>query len=561
MTDTGGGTLTITISGILATASAEGNLSVTVGGVGIDSATGPEGDVVSVATGVPVGTVSVTGPTTLTKVGVDGTNSVDIVLAESTYGSISRANFLETTTSTGTETQEAYFRVTPTNADIDDVTLFVGYDSGAPTFGEPCEVESAGAAAWVCIVSTESSALLAGTDTVTVTVDYTADGIVGDTVSFAVDGNAAIEGTVDAATIVIATTATSGALPILEEGSTEAQLISTLTITENAAGSIEAGVFRLIAPAGIVFDDEITDPDADWWIMDTFGPSDTLVMGIAGGTQVLEDIYVKVDESVSGYISFEIVDGDGTGDDGENCCTNITPESIDLAYADKSLTAIDAGADVAVNIGYSASNDVSGGLGPWTVGSGSTPTATVTLVGGVVTVTGVAAGAATITLTDALGGTDSFVATVSAPTAIPASVKGATGAARTGASFLTGATADGGNTYGDTFTTADDVTIVGTVNVDPVDQDLDGAIHIAIKSDNADGVTLSYLDEDGVFMTWDPAGLPGAHIVAEPLTASYDVTIYSGTFAAGTYRIALAYTNENGDLVYTGKAIVITVTE
>ena len=62
-------------------------------------------------------------------------------------------------------------------------------------------------------------------------------------------------------------------------------------------------------------------------------------------------------------------------------------------------------------------------------------------------------------------------------------------------------------------------------------------------------------------MTWDPAGLPGAHIVAEPLAASYDVTIYSGTFAAGTYRIALAYTNANGDLVYTGKAIVVTVTE
>ena len=565
------GTKTVTISGVKATVSANGNVSMTVTG-GLP--TSPN-STFAVATGVPVGTVSVAGPTTLTKLGDKGAGTTAVTLTESTYGSISRANYSDTTTSTttssGSATQEAYFRVTPANAKITSVSLTTTLTyaaAGDPTFNAAgangvCKVEAVGAAAWICTVFTESTSLTKpGTDTVTVDIAYTADGAVGDTVSFALDGNAAVEGSVDAATIVIATTAKSvGALPILSEGSTSAQAAGTLNISENSTNAIGTGYFRLIAPAGVVFAAPYPNPDVVLGTatiaVDTFAPNDTLVIWTPGTPSITITPNVIVADSVMGYISFDIVDGDIDA----NSKTSITAESVDLAYADKSLTALDAGAAVAVNIGYSKSNDVDGGLAPYTVASSSDATATVVVGDGEVTVTGVAAGAATITLTDALGGTDTFVATVSAPAAIPAAVKAAKGATRTGASFLTGATADGGNTFADTFTTADDVTIVGTVNVDAVDQGLDGAIHVAIKSDNADGVTLSYLDEDSVFMTWDPAGLPGAHIVAEPLAASYNVTIYSGTFAAGTYRIALAYTNENGDIVYTGKAIVVTVTE
>ena len=57
-----GGTRAMTISGIKAKGTATGDLTITVGGATIDSQYGPAGDEIVVATGVAVGTVSVTGP-------------------------------------------------------------------------------------------------------------------------------------------------------------------------------------------------------------------------------------------------------------------------------------------------------------------------------------------------------------------------------------------------------------------------------------------------------------------------------------------------------------------
>jgi hypothetical protein len=174
-----------------------------------------------------------------------------------------------------------------------------------------------------------------------------------------------------------------------------------------------------------------------------------------------------------------------------------------------------------------------------------------------VKVAGKAAGVSTITVTDGLGGSDTYVVTVSAGAAQTSAAKVV---GSSSASFAGGASSDGGATFTDTFAAGDDVTIVGTINVEAAHQGLDGAIHVAVLSVTAEGSTLAYLDEDGNFAEWNPAaGLPGAYIVAEPLGSTYNVTVFSGELAAGTHRVALAYTTENGDLVYAPKAIVITV--
>ena len=562
-----GGSDTLTISGItgIADLDASGSLSVTV-----DSETlyGPKDDVLTVATAVPVGSVSVSVSSKQVKdVGPDGYSATSVItLEESTYGSITTAN----ATSTGISSQDAYFRLTPTNANITAIAISdTGYAAGtSPTIAvtTACYDEAAPvtSGAWICEVEGESTAVVPGTSTVSVSVTYTTDDAsVGDNVTIAIDGNSAVEGEVTVANVEISTTAdVTGVIPDIDPGDLSATSLGTLVITENFANAIDAGgtkSIRIIAPAGVSFQDAASVNSAvvgTATITATFNPNDTLIVQVASDT-ITVNAKAIIADGLSGLQTFSIVDGDIDGLNG----AGVTTETVELAYAGL-LDAVDAGDDGDVNVGFTVSNATAGGLAPYTATSSSDATATASVSGSTVTVEGVAAGAATITVTDALGASDTYAVTVSVGATIPNAVNAVKGAdGRTGASFLTGASSDGGATYTDTFTTADDITIVATVNVDAVDQGLNGAIHVAIKSDNTDGVSLSYLDEDSVFMTWDPAGLPGAHIVAEPLAASYNVTIYSGTFAAGTYRIALAYTNENDDIVYTGKAIEITVTE
>ena len=114
------GTRAITISGIKAKATATGDLSFTVGGATIDSQFGPAGDKIVVAKGVPVGTVSVTGPTKLIKVGpgkvTNGVNAA-VKLAETTYGSITKASI--------GQSEVAYISVTPSAGKLTAVTIAV----------------------------------------------------------------------------------------------------------------------------------------------------------------------------------------------------------------------------------------------------------------------------------------------------------------------------------------------------------------------------------------------------------------------------------------------------
>jgi len=549
---------TITIAGIEATASALGALSITVGGVGIDSDYGPKGDVIQVAEGISVGTVSVAGPKTLAKVGPKTTGATTaLTLKETTYGSLTRS----AATTGSTDSTKAYIRITPTNAKITAVATSTSYNAGAPTFAA-CTAESVTSTAWVCEVTAESSALVAGTDTITVTPTWSSNGAVGDTVSFAVDGNAGVDGSANGASISVTSTSKTGVVPQVTIGSADTQSAAAITITRNFVGGITEGDFRLIAPAGVKFASNTfkTAGGATATVTaSTFNTNDTLVIATPTTPSVTFTPKIIVSADVTaGDISFDIVDGNIDG----NRKTGITGESLNAAYAVDKITALSGGADISVGANFSSTNAITGGVGTKTAKSSATGVATVAVDGDSITVTGVAAGAATITVTDALGATDAVAVTVTAAAQTAGKAgKALDGSALpTGTAFAAGASKDGGATQATEFTTADTVEIVATVTVGTDFVGKAGGIHVALATIDGSDKTFSFLNEDSNYETWDISGLPGVHIDAEALAASYNISLYSGKLAAGTYRFALAYSS-GGNVYFTGKAIQLTVTE
>jgi len=560
------GTRAITISGIKAKATATGDLSFTVGGAKIDSQFGPAGDKIVVAKGVPVGTVSVTGPTKLIKVGpgkvTNGVNAA-VKLAETTYGSISKASI--------GQSEVAYISVTPSAGKLTAVTIAVTASwTGEPTFlnSGACAVETTGSKKYICKINAESTALpLPGTNTVTITAAVSGEGaVVGDTISLEIGGNVAVSGTVDVATVLeSSSTKVTGGITQVKEGLTETQKVSGFTISQSFNNSLADGKFRILAPQGVAFAEPLPSSKAggsSTVIVSTFNPNDTLLMSSntlgATGTITVTAPSVLIAGSISGNIEFSLIDGDTSG----KLKTGLVGDSLTLAYADKSLTALTGGKDVALKVDYSKTQEIKGGLvgDGYTVKSSSTPTVSVSVNGSIMTIKGVAAGAANITVTDSLGQTDVVAVTVEAGAAIPAAAKATKGAGdRTGVTFGAGASSDGGATYGTTFSADDAVTIIATVGVDATDVGKAGAIHVAGK---LAGGSFVYLDEDGLFATWNPlAGLPGATVVTDSLKASYTVTVVNASkLPVGKHRFALAYST-GGKVIYTGKALEITITE
>jgi hypothetical protein len=135
------------------------------------------------------------------------------------------------------------------------------------------------------------------------------------------------------------------------------------------------------------------------------------------------------------------------------------------------------------------------------------------------------------------------------------------GGSSSDASFESGASANDGAKTGTDFSSSDDVTIVGTINIDPDDQGQAGDIYVVLLSVNADGVVFSFLNEDGNYEAWDlPVPGLGAHISTDSLNEVYFVTVNTGTLQPGTYRVALAY-SQGAKLVYAPKAIVVKTTD
>jgi hypothetical protein len=517
----------------------------------------PNGVNVTLATATALGTVEVTGPKLLSKTGPTGSTVTNTVtLKETTYGAV---NLDEKT-----DVQSSYISVTPSaNATITAVALsYKNYAAGAtPTIGACTKATGTTDGSYICVVTGESTAVTAGTSTISVAVDIAAKTTaeIGSTLDVTLGGNAGVSGSVSLASVMLATTTTAGAVPDIKPGSTSAASLASVTIKENYTGAITVGKsFRLLAPAGVAFQNaaavEASTTVGTATITATFNPNDTLVIQ-PSSSSISFTAKAVVASGVAGMQEFKLIDGDINGTSG----VGLTEETLVLAYADGTLKALDAGSALSLAVGFSDHNAVSGGLADYTVKSSDSAIATAEIVGSNVVVKGVAAGAATITVTDHLGATDSFVATVVAGAAQPEAAKVVGGA--DDVSFSGGASSDNGVTFGTEFTTSDVVTVVVTANIAEEDQGKAGAVHVAVQSKTADGNTITYLDEDGVFQTWDLKGLPGAAIVTESFGASHDVTVYSGTMAAGTHRIAVAYTTEDGKLIYAPKAVVITVTE
>jgi len=569
----GSATKTVTISGIKATAtsSATGDLSMTVGSPSDpDKSTAPNNSLV-VGKAVALGTVTVAGPKTLSTTGPSASAVTStITFKESTYGALSQA--------AKTQVQDAFFRITPNAAEIKAITIsYSNYDVGkTPTIGvtQACAAETnVTTKAWICKVEGESSKVTPTTSTISIAINYAAtkDAVIGGKITMTIDGNSNVSGTADVANVGLATTATKtkGVITDVKPGNTDSVAFAKVTIEEKFPGAVTANkYFRLLAPQGVAFQDVSatlsSSPGINTaTITSTFNPNDTLVMSTKTTATVVFTPRGILASGNTGFQPFTLIDGDIEG----KRKSGISGETIMLAYGDGTLEKLDAGENAAVNVGFAVQNTVKGGLNMgdyvYSVKSSDATIGSPTIsAAGVVTVTGKKAGNATITVTDGLNATDTYVVTVGTGATQPNATKGAVPASST-ATFTSGASSDGGTSYATEFTTADDVTLVGTVNIAVADQGKDGEIYVAVLSKFDSGSTvLAYIDEAGNPQTWDQtiAGL-GSHIVAAPLGASYNVIIYSGTLTAGTYRVALAYSTEDGHFVYTDKAMVITVTE
>jgi hypothetical protein len=478
-------------------------------------------------------------------------------MTESTYGALTTIN--------KSDVQSAYFLVTPSNAKISSISVTTtNYGSSGPSV--LCAAQTGvTTGAWVCTVSAESSAL-PKTPTISVVIGATtsAKAAVGSDVVMTFDGNAGVSGTATMASVVLTTKATKGEVPDLTPGSLEAKALAPVTISEAFTGAMTSTVgssIRLIAPAGVAFQDAASVVTGSKGtvgtatITSTFSPNDTLVMNRIITSTIKFTPKAVIASGVKGWLSFSIVDGDIDG----KKLSNITNETIMMAYADGTLGKVDAGADATVNIGFQVSNTADGGLAPYTVKSSDSAIASVALHGDVVTVTGKAAGNATVTVTDELGGSDTYVVTVSAGATQPEpgkttkTIDGST----SDATFSGGASLDGGATYTSEITTADDVSIMATINVDPADQGSAGAIHALVLSP-AGFLTL---EEDGSWVPWDGT-LGGIATYSEETALGdvYYVPLYNGTIAApGKWRFAVAYTTEDGKLVFNTKVANLTV--
>jgi hypothetical protein len=566
----GGTTKTITITGLQAkaTATAAGTLSVTVTG---SQAKAPDKVAVEVATASARGTVSATlkaGEATK-KTGPGGASvTSNLVLVESTYGALTIAE--------ETQSTKAYFTVTPSsNAKISTITTtFSGYDAGNTPTISTCQAETATSLVYVCQVTAESKTLVqAGTTTISpeirlaVTYAASAKAEIGSDVVLTLGGNAGLSGEIKVASVGQTTkAAVTGAVPDVKPGSLTAASLATVTITElftNAVTNTVGSSFRVIAPAGAAFQDAAAIQASSTTvgtatISSTFRPNDTLTLtrvGTATITFTAKAIFSA--DAASGLASFDIVDGDING----KSLSNIAAATLELAYVDGTLEKLDAGKAAAVNVGFSVSNTVEGGLAPYTVASSASTIATATVSGSAVSVEGVAAGAATITVTDALGATSAYVVTVSAGAAEPAQGKAtkASDGSESAATFTGGATIDGGTTYTDAITTADDVIINATITVDPDDVGEAGGIHAVVLSPAG----LLMLESDGSWVPWDGViAHVATYLEVDALAATYSVPLYNGAIAtAGKWRFAVVYSTDTGKLVYTTKAAMVTVTE
>lgn len=575
-----GASKTFSITGITAVVDAgtTGALSVTVNSPNSSLSYGPSNDVIAVANAVARGSVTPAGPLTAAqkKVGLGSgkTETSTITLKETTYGALTKKNAASSTTTSGgvstTTTTKAAIDLTPSsNAEISAVALtFTNYAAGtSPTISACVASTSTTDDSWQCEVTSESTAIVAGTSTISVAVTYAtkSTAAVGDSVTIAVGGNVGVTAATLTVASVNATTKNTVTTVVPDfDASANAIEIATFTLAEvftNAMTTTPGSKFRLLAPAGVTFATSSAGATAAsisaGAVNSTYTANDTYLLTVAlTGTVTVADLDVVVSGSAaSGLLSFDLVDGDLGGLNK----SGITAGSLGLAY-NGLLPVLQAGsATDSVKTLYTVTRAVTGGLLPYTVATSDKTKATAVVSGSNVIISGVAAGASNITVTDALGATDVIAVTVTASAAQTTATKLSANVGA--ATFAGGASKDGGATYATSFAaTTDTVTIVATVNIDPADVGKAGEVVVVVLSVQDGVLGWTYMNADSTFSTWDGviASL-GAAIDATALLSTHNVTVHNGTLAAGTYRVAVGYNIDGGALKYTTKAINITV--
>ncbi|GAB6041826.1 hypothetical protein JCM17961_25010 [Endothiovibrio diazotrophicus] len=197
------------------------------------------------------------------------------------------------------------------------------------------------------------------------------------------------------------------AAPIVQlSRGTGEQALSTLTLRENVGDALSSGTIRIVAPSGVRFTGAtyggIASANARE-VATTLSADDTLVVDLtATGAIDTATITPKVtlaSNRVSGVLNFDLLDGDLTGGGG----IGIAQASGTLGYVGSVEPLTGSAADASLGVGQSTTIQIAGGLGPYTATSSDEGLATVGVTDATATVTGVAAGSPTITLTDALG--------------------------------------------------------------------------------------------------------------------------------------------------------------
>lgn len=132
----------------------------------------------------------------------------------------------------------------------------------------------------------------------------------------------------------------------------------------------------------------------------------------------------------------------------------------------------------------------------------------------------------------------------------------------TDAGISAGAYADNGApAYGSSFSPDDFITIIAEISPDPDDVGTNGELIIVLLSIVGGQQQWSFLNTDGNFESWDLGlGSLGSAEIVEPLEAQHSITIFEGELQAGKHRMAVGYMADGGPLIYTAKAINITLT-
>lgn len=547
---------TITITGVTAKAAstAADDILLTVG----SSITGEDPNApyttLSVASAVDLGTVTVAGPTTKATVGRGTTgNAGTISLSESTYGAIN------------TNSTFPYIRVAASSGVT--ITGIVATPQSTLTFGTPVASVPADGS-WTVPVTAESSAKITATTPATLVVTYSvsATSTIGADVVFTLSGDTNVSGTAAVATISNTTTNSVTTNTAIPNGATSPNPVSaaSLTIKETYAAALtNAGKLRLIAPAGITFaaTGHTGTGLAGFVLGTTFAGNDTLELvvtstGAVDTLSVIPKVYIS-STAAAGLANFSIVDGDLN-----NATKSAVTASTVALYHVGTLSALAAGADATVNLGYPLARTVTGGLAPYTATSSATATATVAVSGSTVTVTGVSAGSATVTVKDALGNSDTVAITVATGATLPVLTTTTASGATTTAVIAGGITKDNGSSFGSTFAVGDQIQIKGTITPETahIGQSADVIVVAQVGS--------SYLmvASDGV-AAWDgnPANLVKFSTVTLAASNTIDITAaYAGglTLSAaekGTYKLFIGYKLASGEIYYNSTAIDLTV--